>query len=77
MALALKRLRQFLMIHLLRSLRMNGILFRNKEKLSLDMTCDHRLLLVCFTERGRILHIISARLATKKERKDYEQDTSF
>ncbi|MBE9195562.1 BrnT family toxin [Synechocystis sp. LEGE 06083] len=31
------------------------------------------LLVVSFTERNRIIRIISARLATNKERKDYEQ----
>ncbi len=34
-----------------------------------------RLLLVCFTERGDIIRIISARKATKKERNDYEENT--
>jgi len=35
-----------------------------------------RLLLVCFTERGRdLVRIISARIATRKERKAYEEDT--
>ncbi|MEQ9238943.1 BrnT family toxin [Coleofasciculus sp. E2-BRE-01] len=39
---------------------------------------NNRLLLVSFTERRRnIIRIISARLATKKERKDYEQFTGF
>jgi uncharacterized DUF497 family protein len=39
---------------------------------------NNRLLLVCFTERKRnIIRIISARLATKKERKDYGQFTGF
>jgi len=34
-----------------------------------------RLLLVSFTERGNeIVRIISARKATKRERKDYEED---
>ncbi len=34
-----------------------------------------RLLLVSFTERGRdLVRIISARLATRKERKDYEEN---
>ncbi|MBI3409434.1 MAG: BrnT family toxin [Planctomycetes bacterium] len=32
----------------------------------------NRLLLVCFTERAEAIRIISARLATKKERRDYE-----
>jgi uncharacterized protein len=34
-----------------------------------------RLLLVSFTERGRdLVRIISARVATRKERKDYEEN---
>jgi uncharacterized DUF497 family protein len=33
-----------------------------------------RLLLVCFTERGDITRIISARKATRKERNDYEEN---
>ena len=33
-----------------------------------------RLLLVCFAERsGEIIRLISARVATKKERDDYEE----
>ena len=35
----------------------------------------NRLLLVCFTERSQVIRIISARLATKKERQDYEKYT--
>jgi len=35
---------------------------------------QNRLLLVAFTERFGRIHIISARLATRKEREDYEQD---
>lgn len=38
---------------------------------------DNRLLLVCFTERANAIRIISARLATKKERRDYEEYTGF
>ncbi|HAC65417.1 MAG TPA: hypothetical protein DCF68_18280 [Cyanothece sp. UBA12306] len=37
----------------------------------------NRLLLVCFTERNRIIRIISARLTTKKERLDYEKYREF
>jgi uncharacterized DUF497 family protein len=33
-----------------------------------------RLLLVCFTERGDVIRIISARPATKRERRDYEEN---
>lgn len=31
------------------------------------------LMLVCFTERGQAIRVISARQATKHERRDYEQ----
>ncbi|HFB52075.1 MAG TPA: BrnT family toxin [Anaerolineae bacterium] len=34
----------------------------------------NRLLLVSFTERDDAIRIISARVATKKERKDYEEN---
>jgi uncharacterized DUF497 family protein len=33
-----------------------------------------RLLLVSFTERGKAIRIISARRATKQERRDYEEN---
>ena len=32
-----------------------------------------RLLVVMFTERGEAIHLISARRATRRERKDYEE----
>ena len=35
----------------------------------------NRLLLVSFTERPNAIRIISARLANRKEREDYEQNT--
>lgn len=34
---------------------------------------ENRLLLVCFVEHERAVRVISARLATTKERKDYEK----
>jgi uncharacterized DUF497 family protein len=34
---------------------------------------SNRLLLVCFTERNDAIRIISARKATRRERKDYEE----
>jgi len=37
----------------------------------------NRLLLVCFTERKDAVRIFSARKASKKERKDYEENTGF
>lgn len=36
-----------------------------------------RLLIVCFTERAAGIRIFSARLATKWERKDYEENLSL
>jgi len=36
---------------------------------------NNRLLLISFTERSNVIRIISARLATRKEREDYEQNT--
>jgi uncharacterized protein len=35
----------------------------------------NRLIFVSFTERGDVIRIISARLATSRERQDYEQNT--
>lgn len=35
---------------------------------------ENRLLLLCFTERSSAIRIISARLATRREREDYEQN---
>jgi len=34
----------------------------------------HRLLLVCFTDRATSVRLISARAATRQERKDYEEN---
>jgi len=44
--------------------------------LMLGLSCDSRVLLVCHCERdsGNTIRIISARQATKKERKFYEGD---
>ena len=36
-------------------------------------SAEGRLIVVSFTERGEAIRIISARLATKRERRDYEQ----
>jgi uncharacterized protein len=38
-------------------------------------SAENRLLLVCFTERAGAIRIISARRATKRERRDYEEST--
>ena len=34
----------------------------------------NRLLVICFTERAEAIRIISARRATKQERRDYEEN---
>ena len=36
-----------------------------------------RLLIVSFTERGEAIRIISARLTSRRERLDYEENVSF
>lgn len=38
---------------------------------------NNRLLLVCFTEDSKVIRIISARMATKQERKAYEEHIIF
>lgn len=38
---------------------------------------QNRLLFVCFTQRGLVVRIISARAATRKEREDYEKNILF
>jgi uncharacterized DUF497 family protein len=37
----------------------------------------NRLVLVCFTERRDAIRVFSARLATPKERKDYEENATI
>jgi uncharacterized DUF497 family protein len=37
----------------------------------------NRLLLVCFTERAATIRIFSARRATRKEHRDYEENVTF
>lgn len=46
--------------------------------LMLGLSCESRVLIVCHCERdsGNTIRIISARKATKKERKFYEGDAS-
>ena len=36
----------------------------------------HRLLVVCFAERGSAVRVFSARKATRQERKDYEEKST-
>ena len=47
----------------------------DEERLVLLGESDrHRLLVVMFTERGEALHLISARKATRRERREYEEN---
>jgi uncharacterized protein len=43
------------------------------REIILGHSLQNRFLLVAFTERSSCIRIISARLATRKEREDYEQ----
>ena len=40
--------------------------------LTMGSSVDGRLLVVSHTDRGSLIRLISARLATRRERKDYE-----
>lgn len=46
-----------------------------KREIIIGHSRNNRLLLISFTERPNTIRIISARLATPRERKDYEQNT--
>lgn len=49
-----------------------------KREIIIGHSIDERLLLVCFTERAEnVIRIISARLPTNKERRDYEENSDF
>lgn len=45
-----------------------------KREIIIGHSRQNRLLLIAFTERSGNVRIISARLATRKEREDYEQN---
>jgi uncharacterized DUF497 family protein len=45
-----------------------------EREIIIGHSAENRLLLVCFTERAGAIRIISARRATKKERRDYEEN---
>jgi len=49
-----------------------------RREIIIGHSVNNRLLLVCFTERPKeIIRIISARMPTGKERKDYEENVEF
>lgn len=45
-----------------------------KREIIIGHSRNNRLLLISFTERSNTIRIISARLATPREREDYEQN---
>jgi uncharacterized DUF497 family protein len=46
-----------------------------RRELMIGQSAAERLLVMAFTERGRRIRLVSARPATRRERKDYEQGT--
>ena len=49
-----------------------------RREIIIGHSVNNRLLLVCFTERPEeIIRLISARMPTAKERKDYEENIEF
>ena len=46
---------------------------RERREIIVGHSVRNRLLLVSFVERGDVIRIISARKATRNERKDYEE----
>ncbi len=49
----------------------------DKREIIIGHDSNYRLLLVCFTGKNHKIRIISSRLATKKERQNYEEYTKF
>ncbi|MFO0964956.1 MAG: BrnT family toxin [Gemmataceae bacterium] len=45
-----------------------------RREIIIGHSARNRLLLVSFTERGDVIRIISARQATRRERRDYEEN---
>lgn len=48
-----------------------------RREIIIGHAANNRLLLVCFTERADAIRIFSARLTTRKERKDYEENAKI
>ncbi len=51
--------------------------FHEAREIIIGHSLNNRLLLVYFTERGESIRIFSARLSTREERIDYEENTHF
>jgi uncharacterized protein len=48
-----------------------------QREIIIGHSVTQRLLLICFSERGEVIRIISARLATRREQGDYETNVIF
>ncbi len=48
---------------------------KEQREIIVGHSAENRLLLVSFTERAGAIQIISARRATKRERRDYEENS--
>jgi uncharacterized DUF497 family protein len=48
-----------------------------RREIIIGLSARNRLVLVCFTEQGGIVRILSARCAIPKERRDYEENTGY
>jgi uncharacterized protein len=46
-----------------------------RREIMIDHSTRQRLLVVCFTERGGKVRLFSARETSKRERRDYEENT--
>ena len=46
----------------------------DQREIIIGHSVQHRLLVVCFTAQAESLRIFSARLATRRERRDYEEN---
>ena len=46
-----------------------------KREIIIGHSVHQRLLVICFTQRGTRIRLITARQATRLERQDYEQNT--
>ena len=59
-------------------MRSVGHLADERREIIIGHSSQNRLLLTCFVERTEdVIRIFSARLATKKERQDYEENIAF
>ena len=47
-----------------------------KREIIIGHSVKQHLLIVCFTARGTAIRLFSTRLATKRERQDYEEDAN-